>query len=129
MGRGRRDRRAAGAVSPSVQPRVPLGVPGSGSRPGIMWSGGRAQGALLLVLFQVSHTVEHMLTDRAQGDLTSLFDKCPPPPSQSDVNAGSPSLGSNQRRTAARCCAHHTRELLNNLCQAHVLRFHSYSHR
>ena len=25
-----------------------------------------SQGALLLVLFQVSHTVEHKLTDRAQ---------------------------------------------------------------
>ena len=32
------------------------------------------QGALLLVLFQVSHTVEHMLTSRATGDLRALFE-------------------------------------------------------
>jgi len=36
-----------------------------------------AQGALLLVLFQVSHTVEHKLTDQAQGNLRSLFDSIP----------------------------------------------------
>jgi hypothetical protein len=36
-----------------------------------------AQGALLLVLFQVSHTVEHQLTDRATGSLQTLFDSIP----------------------------------------------------
>ena len=35
------------------------------------------QGALLLVLFQVSHTVEHVLTERARGNLRSLFDRIP----------------------------------------------------
>lgn len=35
------------------------------------------QGALLLVLFQVSHTVEHVLTKRAQGNLKNLFDRVP----------------------------------------------------
>ena len=36
------------------------------------------QGALLLVLFQVSHTVEHMLTSRATGDLRALFEVLKP---------------------------------------------------
>ncbi len=35
------------------------------------------QGALLLVLFQTSHVVEHFLTDRAQGSLSALFDSIP----------------------------------------------------
>ena len=35
------------------------------------------QGALLLVLFNVSHAVEHLLTDRAQGNLASLLEKAP----------------------------------------------------
>lgn len=35
------------------------------------------QGALLLVLFQVSHVLEHKLTHQAQGNLQSLFDAAP----------------------------------------------------
>lgn len=35
------------------------------------------QGALLLVLFNVSHAVEHLLTDKAQGSLASLLEKAP----------------------------------------------------
>lgn len=37
----------------------------------------RLQGALLLVLFQTSHVVEHLLTDRAQGNLAALYDAMP----------------------------------------------------
>lgn len=36
-----------------------------------------AQGALLLVLFQTSHVVEHRLTERAQGNLAALYDTMP----------------------------------------------------
>jgi len=35
------------------------------------------QGALLLVLFQCSHAIEHMLTDRAHGNLSALMESCP----------------------------------------------------
>lgn len=35
------------------------------------------QGALLLVLFQASHTVEHKLTERAQGNMESLVSRVP----------------------------------------------------
>lgn len=38
---------------------------------------GVVQGALLMVLFQVSHTVEHRLTQRASGSLVSLLDRMP----------------------------------------------------
>ncbi|KAK9811372.1 hypothetical protein WJX72_002746 [[Myrmecia] bisecta] len=44
---------------------------------GTLAIGGAFEGALLLVLFQVSHTVEHELTHRAAGDLRSLFDSIP----------------------------------------------------
>ena len=35
------------------------------------------QGALLLVLFQASHVLEHKRTDKAQGNLKSLFNATP----------------------------------------------------
>lgn len=35
------------------------------------------QGALLLVLFNVSHTIEHVLTDKARDSLTTLLDQIP----------------------------------------------------
>lgn len=35
------------------------------------------QGALLLVLFQTSHTLEHLLTHKAQGNLQALYDTIP----------------------------------------------------
>ena len=35
------------------------------------------QGALLLVLFQASHTIEHELTEQAQGNLESLVRQVP----------------------------------------------------
>ena len=31
----------------------------------------------MLVLFNVSHAVEHLLTDKAQGNLASLLEKAP----------------------------------------------------
>ena len=37
----------------------------------------RAQGALLLVLFEGSHVLEHKLTEEAQGNLQALFDATP----------------------------------------------------
>lgn len=44
---------------------------------GTLVAGLPLEGALLLVLFQTSHAVEHMLTDRAQGSLEALFDSIP----------------------------------------------------
>ena len=35
------------------------------------------QGALLLVLFQASHTIEHKLTERAQGNMETLVSQVP----------------------------------------------------
>jgi hypothetical protein len=35
------------------------------------------QGALLLVLFQTSHSLEHLLTAKAQGNLAALYDAMP----------------------------------------------------
>lgn len=35
------------------------------------------QGALLMVLFEGSHVLEHKLTDQAQGNLQALFDATP----------------------------------------------------
>lgn len=35
------------------------------------------QGALLMVLFEGSHVLEHRLTDQAQGNLQALFDATP----------------------------------------------------
>ena len=35
------------------------------------------QGALLMVLFESSHVLEHKLTDQAQGNLQALFDATP----------------------------------------------------
>ena len=51
------------------------------------------QGALLLVLFHVSHTVEHRLTDRAMGNLSALFDSIPQKAVLVQLDAGgSPNL-------------------------------------
>ena len=44
---------------------------------GTLVAGLPLEGALLLVLFQTSHAVEHMLTDKAQGSLKALFDSIP----------------------------------------------------
>ena len=44
---------------------------------GTLVAGLPLEGALLLVLFQTSHTVEHMLTEKAQGSLKTLFDSIP----------------------------------------------------
>eukprot|EP00884_Botryococcus_braunii_P016766 jgi/Botrbrau1/3773/Bobra.0183s0008.1 len=44
---------------------------------GTLAIGGALEGALLLVLFQGSHMIEHKLTERAQGDLNSLFARMP----------------------------------------------------
>ncbi len=56
------------------------------------------QGALLLVLFQGSHMVEHVLTHRAQGDLRSLFNRVPDTAVLVDMKAdGSPNLAETRR--------------------------------
>lgn len=44
---------------------------------GTLLAGLPLEGALLLVLFQTSHAVEHMLTEKAQGSLKTLFDSVP----------------------------------------------------
>ncbi|KAK9804935.1 hypothetical protein WJX73_000710 [Symbiochloris irregularis] len=44
---------------------------------GTLSMGHAGEGALLLALFTISHTLEHVLTERAQGDLSSLFDQVP----------------------------------------------------
>ena len=52
------------------------------------------QGALLLVLFQVSHTVEHKLTERATGDLRALFEGIPEAATLVTLDAaGEPDMG------------------------------------
>ena len=59
------------------------------------------QGALLLVLFQCSHTIEHMLTDKAHGNLSALMDGCPETANVVDLNSeGEPAMDS-ARETAA----------------------------
>lgn len=44
---------------------------------GTLVAGLPLEGALLLVLFQTSHAVEHMLTDKARGSLKALFESVP----------------------------------------------------
>jgi Cd2+/Zn2+-exporting ATPase len=44
---------------------------------GTLVTGFPLEGALLLVLFQTSHAVEHLLTDKAQGNLQALYDAVP----------------------------------------------------
>lgn len=44
---------------------------------GSLVTGHPLEGALLLVLFQTSHVVEHVLTAKAQGSLTALYDAAP----------------------------------------------------
>ncbi len=54
-----------------------------------------AQGALLMVLFQVSHMVEHRLTERASGGLVSLLDSMPQGAHKLEVNDdGRPDMSS-----------------------------------
>ena len=56
--------------------------------------GNAPQGALLLVLFNVSHAVEHLLTDKAQGNLASLLEKAPQTATLVQATAeGQPDLG------------------------------------
>ena len=53
------------------------------------------QGALLMVLFQVSHTVEHRLTERASGNLWSLMGSMPQGAHKLEVDQeGRPDLSS-----------------------------------
>lgn len=60
------------------------------------------QGALLLVLFQVSHTVEHQLTDRAQGSLETLFDSIPESATLVELDkAGEPDMDRQRQVKAA----------------------------
>ena len=59
------------------------------------------QGALLLVLFQVSHFLEHKLTDQAQGNLQALFDAAPEHATLVQLHAdGSPDMSQLQKATA-----------------------------
>lgn len=46
-----------------------------------------AQGALLMVLFEGSHVLEHKLTDQAQGNLQALFDATPEHATLVDLNS------------------------------------------
>jgi cation-transporting P-type ATPase J len=59
------------------------------------------QGALLLVLFQVSHTVEHRLTHRAQGSLQTLFDSIPESATLVELGADSEPDMDRQRQVKA----------------------------
>ena len=51
------------------------------------------QGALLLVLFQTSHALEHLLTHKAQGNLTALYDTIPTSAVLVEVGGGQRALG------------------------------------
>ena len=45
------------------------------------------------MLFNVSHTVEHVLTDKAQGSLATLFDQIPQQAALVELNeSGSPNI-------------------------------------
>lgn len=51
------------------------------------------QGALLMVLFEGSHVLEHKLTDQAQGNLQALFDATPENAVLVELNSeGSPDM-------------------------------------
>ena len=51
------------------------------------------QGALLLVLFQASHTIEHKLTEQAQGNMEILVSQVPETASVVQLKAnGEPDL-------------------------------------
>ena len=69
---------------------------------GTLVAGLPLEGALLLVLFQTSHAVEHMLTEKAQGSLKALFDSVP---DHADVvimnEQGAPDLSSIQHIPAS----------------------------
>ena len=45
--------------------------------PAVRWTLLLLQGALLLVLFQTAHVLEHLLTHRAQGNLAALYESMP----------------------------------------------------
>ena len=62
---------------------------------GALVTGHPLEGALLLILFQGSHAVEHLLTDRAQGSLQALYDSVPETVKLTNLlDDGSPDLGS-----------------------------------
>jgi len=69
---------------------------------GTLVTGMPLEGALLLVLFQTSHAVEHMLTERAQGSLQALHDAVPDHAELVTLgDDGAPNLGSVRRVLAA----------------------------
>ncbi|KAL4459085.1 hypothetical protein ABPG75_013950 [Micractinium tetrahymenae] len=69
---------------------------------GTLATGHALEGALLLVLFQTSHVVEHLLTDKAQGNLAALYDSMPKAAVLVSLTAGGePDLGSARRVLAA----------------------------
>lgn len=62
---------------------------------GTLVTGYPLEGALLLVLFQTSHVVEHLLTDKAQGNLQALYDAVPDTAALVDLDSqGAPLMGS-----------------------------------
>ncbi|KAL4859036.1 putative cadmium/zinc-transporting ATPase HMA1 [Chlorella vulgaris] len=62
---------------------------------GTLATGHALEGALLLVLFQSSHALEHLLTERAQGNLAALYDAIPKEAVLVSVDGdGSPDLAS-----------------------------------
>jgi cation transport ATPase len=68
---------------------------------GTLAIGGALEGALLLVLFQVSHTVEHKLTDQAQGNLRTLFDSIPESATVVELDGDGEPVMDSQRQVAA----------------------------
>jgi Zn2+/Cd2+-exporting ATPase len=66
---------------------------------GTLITGFPLEGALLLVLFQTSHAVEHLLTAKAQGNLQALYDAVPDHADivQLDAKDGSPQIDTAQR--------------------------------
>jgi heavy metal translocating P-type ATPase len=65
---------------------------------GTLVTGFPLEGALLLVLFQTSHAVEHLLTAKAQGNLQALYDAIPDHADIVQLDAvGAPLIESAQR--------------------------------
>jgi cation transport ATPase len=61
-----------------------------------------SQGAWLLVLFNVSHAVEHHVTEAAQGGLKDLLERAPQTAALIDVKAdGSPDYATERTVNAA----------------------------
>lgn len=69
---------------------------------GTLVTGYPLEGALLLVLFQTSHALEHALADKARGNLQALYDAVPDTATlvEVDTTDGSPIMGSLKKVSA-----------------------------